>query len=119
MTLPRALRTFGPVVHGRIRTRIPPLAGLLLLMTALALAGATPALAAHAPAAGNAASAGLASETAPPAPLAPPAQEADGPQQFAEAESRNEGSWIVIAVVLLLVLTALGVGLAALGLSGD
>ena len=71
------------------------------------------------PATGTAASAGPASETAPPAPVAPNAQETDGPQQFAEAESRNEGSWIVIAVVLLLVLTVLGVGLAALGLSGD
>ncbi len=118
MTLPRPLRTFGRVVHGRIRTRIPPLAGLFLLTAALALAGAAPTLAAHAPAAGNAAP-GLASETAPPAPVAPNAQETDEPQQFATPEERNDGSWIVIAVALLIALTALGVGLAALGLGGE
>ena len=119
MTLPRAVRTFGRVVHGRIRPRVPLLAGLLVLMAAFALAGAAPALAAHAPAAGSAASAGAASEEAPPAPAAPSAQETDEPRQFAEPDTTNEGAWIIIAVALLIVLAVVGVGLAALGLAGE
>ncbi len=119
MTPPRAARTFGRVVHGRIRPRVPLLAGLLVLTAAFALAGAAPAMAAHAPTALPAASAGQASEDAPPAPAAPNAQETDGPQQFAEPDTTNEGAWILIAVALLIALAVLGVALAALGLAAE
>lgn len=118
MTPPRAARTFGRVVHGRIRPRVPLLAGLLVLTAAFALAGAAPAMAAHAPTALPPA-AGPASEDAPPAPAAPNAQETDGPQQFAEPDTTNEGAWILIAVALLIALAVLGVALAALGLAAE
>ena len=118
MTPPRTARTFGRVVHGRIRPRVPLLAGLLVLTAAFALAGAAPAMAAYAPTALPAA-AGQASEDAPPAPAAPNAQETDGPQQFAEPDTTNEGTWILIAVALLIALAVLGVALAALGLAAE
>ena len=96
------------------------LAALLAVAGVIALAGATPGLAAHTPATGNATPAGAAA-TAPLPPTAsePRAQESDEPQQFAERDTSSDNAWIIIAVVLLIVLTVLGIGLAALGLSAE
>ncbi len=104
----------------RFRTCTLAAATLLAVAGALALAGATPGLAAYAPATGSATPAGVAAE----APLLPTTseprtQESDEPQQFAERDTSSDNAWIIIAVVLLVVVTALGVGLAAMGLSAE
>ncbi|MCY3507329.1 MAG: hypothetical protein OXH41_14320 [Chloroflexi bacterium] len=100
-------------------------AGLLALVGVLALGSATPGLAAHSPTPGNAASAGNASQApATPTTTNAPAQEgeeepAENDPQYAERDTSTDNTWIILAVVMMIVLTVLGFALAGLGLSAE
>lgn len=97
------------------------MAGLLALVGMLALGSAVPGLAAHSPTLGSAAPAGNAAAT----PSTPTAaadvrpQEGEDDPQYAERDTSTDNTWIIIAVVLMIVLTVLGFALAGLGLSAE
>ena len=103
-------------------------AGLIALVGALALGAAAPGLAAHSPAlgsAGHAAPAGNASH-APSTPATAEVRPQEGEEegaapdpQYAERDTSTDNTWIILGVVMLIVLTVLGFGLAALGLSAE
>ena len=46
-------------------------------------------------------------------------QDAENDPQYAERDASTDNTWIIIAVVLMIVITVLGVGLAAMGLSAE
>lgn len=120
MTEARAFRTFRFALHTSIRQRTLVMAGLLALVGVLALGSAVPGLATHSPAMGNAAPAGNAAEV-PPTPTATETrpQEGEDASQYSERDTSTDTTWIVIAVVLMIVLTVLGFALAGLGLSAE
>lgn len=125
MTEAPAFRTFRFALRTVSWQRTFVVAGLLALVGVLALGSATPGLAAHSPTPGNAASAGNASH----APTTPtttnaPAQEgeeepAENDPQYAERDTSTDNTWIILAVVMMIVLTVLGFALAGLGLSAE
>ena len=124
MTEPRVRRTFRFVLRTSFWKRTFVVAGLVALMGGLALGSAAPGLAAHSPAMGNAAPAGNSVE----APRTPTTAEvrpqegeeaaADDPQ-YAERDTSSDNTWIILAVVMMLVITVLGFVLAGLGLSAE
>ncbi len=101
------------------------MAGLLALVGVLALGSAATGLAAQSPAPANSAPAGNASE----APRTPTTNQvwpqegeeepAEDDPQYSERDTSSDNTWIVIAVVLMIVLTVLGFVLAGLGLSAE
>lgn len=125
MTEARAFRTFRFALRTVFWQRTFVVAGLLALVGVLALGSATPGLAAHSPAPGNAASAGNASQApATPTTTNAPAQEgeeepAENDPQYAERDTSTDNTWIILAVVMMIVLTVLGFALAGLGLSAE
>jgi len=125
LTEARAFRTFRFALRTSFWQRTLVMTGLLALVGVLAIGSAVPGLAAHSPATGNAAAAGNASQApATPTTANAPAQEGedepavDDPQ-YAERDTSTDNTWIVLAVVMMIVLTVLGFGLAALGLSAE
>ena len=125
MTEAHAFRTFRFALRTSFWQRTFIVAGLLALVGVLALGSATPGLAAHSPAPGNAAPAGNASQ-APVTPTATnaPAQEgeeepAEDDPQYAERDTSTDSTWIILAVVMMIVFTVLGFALAGLGLSAE
>lgn len=125
MTGARTARTFHFALRTSFWQRTFVMAGLLALVGVLALGSAAPGLAAHSPAMGQSAPASSASE-APATPTTTNArpQEADeeaavADPQYAERDTSTDNTWIVLAVVMMIVLTVLGFGLAALGLSAE
>ena len=125
MTGARTGRTFRFALRTSFWQRTFVVAGLVALMGVLALGSATPGLAAHSPAMGQGAPAGSASE-APSTPTTtnPRPQEGDeeataNDPQYAERDTSTDNTWIILAVVMMIVLTVLGFGLAALGLSAE
>jgi hypothetical protein len=101
------------------------MSGLLALVGVLALGSAATGLAAQAPAMGHGAPAGNASE-APSTPTTTTVRPQEGEEepaeddpQYSERDTSSDNTWIVLAVVMLIVLTVLGFGLAALGLSAE
>ncbi len=124
MTEARARRTFRFAVGTSFWTRTFVVAGLIALVGALALGSAAPGFAAHAPAMGNAAPAGNSVE-APHTPTTAEVRPQEGEEaaaddpQYAERDTSSDNTWIVLAVVMLIVLTVLGFALAGLGLSAE
>ena len=124
MTEPRVRRTFRFVLRTSFWKRTFVVAGLVALMGALALGSATPGLAAHSPAMGSAAPAGNSVE-APRTPTTAEVRPQEGEEeveadpQYAERDTSSDNTWIVLAVVMMLVLTVLGFVLAGLGLSAE
>ncbi len=92
---------------------------LLAIATPLALTSAAPALAGQAPATSPPSAPPAAAE----APLDPtdprPAAQEGEEQQFAERNTDSDNEWIVIGVALMIVLTVLGVALAAFGMGAE
>ena len=125
MTQPRARRTFRFALRTSFWQRTLVVTGLLALAGVLALGSATPGLAAHAPAPGTGAFAGNASQApATPTTSSAPAQEgeeepAEADPQYAERDTSSDNTWIILAVVMMIVFTVLGFALAALGLSAE
>ena len=124
MTEARARRTFRIVLRTSFWKRTFVVAGLIALMGGLALGSAVPGLAAHSPAMGNAAPAGNSVE----APRTPTTaevrpqegeEEAENDPQYAERDTSSDSTWIILAVVMMIVLTVLGFVLAGLGLSAE
>ena len=127
MTKARAFRTFRFALRNSFWRRTFMTAGLIALVGALALGAAAPGLAAHSPAlgsAGNAAPAGNASHT-PSTPATAEVRPQEGEEeaapdpQYAERDTSTDNTWIILGVVMMIVLTVLGFGLAALGLSAE
>ena len=125
MTEARARRTFRFALRTSFWQRTFVIAGLLALVGVLALGSAAPSLAAHSPALGNGAPAGNASE-APRTPTTNQVRPQEGEEepaeddpQYSERDTSSDNTWIVIAVVLMIVLTVLGFVLAGLGLSAE
>ncbi len=125
MTGAHAFRTFRFALRTSFWQRTLVVTGLLALVGVLALGTATPGLAAHSPAPGNAAAAGSASQApATPTTSNAPAQEgeeepAEADPQYAERDTSTDNTWIILAVVMMIVLTVLGFALAGLGLSAE
>ena len=100
------------------------MSGLLALVGVLALGSAATGLAAQAPAMGHGAPAGNAAQ-APSTPTTTNVRPQEGEEpaeadpQYSERDTSSDSTWIVLAVVMLIVLTVLGFGLAALGLSAE
>ena len=125
MTKARPPRTFRFALRTSFRQRTLVVTGLLALVGVLALGSAAPGLAAHAPAPGSGAPAGNASQApATPTTANAPAQEGEeepvaNDPQYAERDTSSDNTWIVLAVVMMIVFTVLGFALAALGLSAE
>lgn len=101
------------------------IAGLLTLVGILALGSSAPSLAAYQPTFGSGGASGNASET-PSTPTTTQVRPEEGEEaptendpQYSERDTSTDNTWIVIAVVLMIILTVLGFGLAALGLSAE
>ena len=125
MTEASARRTFRFAVRTSFWQRTFVMVGLLALVGVLALGSAVPGLAAHSPAMGNGAPAGNAAK-APATPTTTDSRPQEGEEeaaeddpQYAERDTSSDNTWIVIAVVLMIGLTVLGVALAARGLSAE
>ena len=125
MTEAHAPRTFRFALGTSFWQRTFVVAGLLALVGVLALGSATPGFAAHSTTPGSAAAAGHASQApVTPAPTNAPAQEgeeepAENDPQYAERDTSTDNTWIILAVVMMIVLTVLGFALAGLGLSAE
>ena len=125
MTEAPPFRTFRFALGTSFRQRTLVVAGLLALVGVLALGSAAPGMAAHSPSMGNAASAGNAS-VAPSTPTTSEVRPQEGEEepaendpQYSERDTSTDNTWIVLAVVMMIVITVLGFGLAALGLSAE
>lgn len=124
MTKARAFRTVPIALRSSFWRRTFVTAGLIALVGALALGAAAPGLAAHSPALGSAAPAGNAAQ-APSTPATADVRPQEGEEeaapdpQYAERDTSTDNTWIVLGVVMMIVLTVLGFGLAALGLSAE
>ncbi len=127
MTKARAFRTVPIALRSSFWRRTFVTAGLIALVGALALGAAAPGLAAHSPAMGSAGSAAPAGNAAqaPSTPATAEARPQEGEEeaapdpQYAERDTSSDNTWIVLGVVMMIVLTVLGFGLAALGLSAE
>ena len=125
MTEAPPFRTFRFALGTCFWQRTLVVAGLLALVGVLALGSAAPGMAAHSPSMGNAASAGNAS-VAPSTPTTSEVRPQEGEEepaendpQYSERDTSTDNTWIVLAVVMMIVITVLGFGLAALGLSAE